>query len=414
MGNDVTRIALLNAHNTKNYGSMMMCENVITHLSRLLHEPHFVVLSDQLQETQSRLEAATQLHCIEVRPRFPPLFRSSKITSNFRARINASILRYSSLSKAVDDCEIVIILGGDDISEYYSKLRVVDILLRLITLKVARRRVFLLGQTIGPITSWRKPLARIVFDRMDAIYHRGPESFEYCRGVLGCKGKQSVAADLAFLPLAREAEQNIIAKLGIQPGGYLTLVPSGLRTHYSEQSEMNYLNGLVHIAEHLLRIAVSKNLKLVLLPHVAFDRILVRAIQQRLSAECVVAVSDLLMPYQARAILGGSTLCVSQRMHAAISSLEQGIPVIAIAYSVKYSDVIGSYLDLPKLVVEADRSGFLSTANEVCRRIDEVWVELEEWRTKIKISVGRARYDAARQLEELATLYLADKAARKS
>jgi len=52
------KIGILNAHNTLNYGSMIMCENTIHYLSKLLYNAYSVVLSNFVEETESRLRNA--------------------------------------------------------------------------------------------------------------------------------------------------------------------------------------------------------------------------------------------------------------------------------------------------------------------------------------------------------------------
>jgi colanic acid/amylovoran biosynthesis protein len=397
------QIALLNAHNTLNYGTMMMCENVITHMRGDAVDVRFMVPADDPDEVRERLTAATGREDILVHKRHAQFLSSPRIPGIIRKVVDRVLLRYVNLHRSLGKSDVIIVLGGDDLSEYYGRLRIIDIFLRLLSMKLAGRRVFLIGQTIGPFTGYRKALARRVLDRMDVVYHRGPKSQAYARDELKCRATQGVAGDLAFMPLAREQERDILRAHGLVENRYFVLVPSGLADKYHDETDA-YLEGLAHIAQHLLNLDPSGASKVVLLPHVlraSDDRPLVKKLGERINAPRVLALTDVLLPFQARALLGGSRMNVSQRMHGAISSLQQGVPVVAVSYSVKYADVLGAYLGLDNLVVEADPSGFTETARQTCACIDRVWNDLDHWRERVEASMKDAEADVARQLNDL-------------
>lgn len=95
--------------------------------------------------------------------------------------------------------------------------------------------------------------------------------------------------------------------------------------------------------------------KVVLLAHVlrwTDDGRFVKEIVSQLDNNRIEGINDVLLPFQARAILGSSYFVVTQSMDGAISSLQRGVPAICLSYSVKFWEVIGEYLGLPELVVE--------------------------------------------------------------
>jgi colanic acid/amylovoran biosynthesis protein len=300
---------------------------------------------------------------------------------------------------------VIVVLGGDDISEYYGIIRLLDILLRLRYLKRARKKIYLLGQSIGPIHSWRVVIAKSVLRRMDKIYHRGYRSYNYVTDVLGVNNNSFLSSDLAFLDLPRQNGDFDIEKYDIQRQRYITFVPSGFWSLYCDDY-MRYFEGLVNITNYLSEECKKRGMKLVLLPHVlrtSDDRSLVKQmITAGIGNENIVAVTDVLLPYEARMILGSSYFVVTQRMHGAISSLQKGVPAISLSYSEKFSEVIGSYLDLPELVVEIRKAHFGEDIDKVYSAIDRGLQDATGLKVKIEKAIMKAKRDAMIQIEDLA------------
>lgn len=398
-------IGIVNAHNTLNYGSMMMCENTIFYLSKIFPNASFIVLSDFVEETENRLKRATGCKNIEVRRRTFSSPMVKRFSNKMSFVVDQVIFRYKNLTKALEGCNVVIVLGGDDIAEYYGNIRLVDILLRLRYLKKSGKKVYLLGQTIGPMSSWRIALAREVLCKMDKIYHRGSMSYNYVINVLGVKGNSFLSADLAFLDLARQDSDCDIGKYNIEPRRYVTFVPSGFWSSYCHDYKA-YFVGLLKVVNYLSDKCKQLNLKLVLLPHVlrtSDDRSLIRQIvDTSVGNRDIVAVTDLLLPYEARNILGSSYFVVTQRMHGAISSLQRGVPAICLSYSVKFSEVVGSYLGLPELVVEIRKANFGDDLNKACSTTDLILENMATLKVRIEKAVSKAKNEAVIQIEDLA------------
>ena len=397
------KIGILNAHNTLNYGSMIMCENTIYYLSKFLHDAHFVVLSNLVEETESRLRKAIGCNNIEVRSRTTS-FHTKKVQKGISILIDQALLRYRNVIKQFNDCHVIIVLGGDDISEYYGRVRLLDILLRLNFLKKAEKKVYLLGQSIGPMHSWQITLGKRVLSRMDKIYHRGSRSYNYVTDVLGVKNNSFLSSDLGFLDLPRQSEAFDIEKFGIQHQRYITFVPSGFWAGYPNNYEA-YLEGLIGIANYITQKCEVLDMRMVLLPHVlrwTYDRELVKEIITKMGNNHIIAINDVLLPFQARAILGSSYFVVTQRMHGAISSLQKGVPAISLSYSEKFSEVIGNYLDLPELVVEIRKAHFGDDIDKASSAIDWCLQNMATFKARIEKAVIKAKRDALFQIEDLA------------
>jgi colanic acid/amylovoran biosynthesis protein len=213
-----------------------------------------------------------------------------------------------------------------------------------------------------------------------------------------------LSADLAFLDLPRQSEAFDIEKYNIQHQRYITFVPSGFWAGYPNHYEA-YLEGLIGIANHITQKCEVLDMRMVLLPHVlrwTYDRELVKEIITKMGNDHIVAINDVLLPFQARAILGSSYFVVTQRMHGAISSLQKGIPALSLSYSVKFSEVIGSYLGLPELVVEVRKDNFKEDINRIFSAIDLTLQNIGTLKGRIEKAVGKAKNDAMVQIEDLA------------
>jgi colanic acid/amylovoran biosynthesis protein len=298
---------------------------------------------------------------------------------------------------------VIIVLGGDDISEYYGILRFLDILLRLKYLKKEGRKLYLLGQSIGPVHAWRIPVARSIIAQVDRIYHRGPHSYNFVTETLRAKHNSFLSADLAFLDLARQNIDFDLSPYDLKPGEYITYVPSGIWSKYSNEYGL-YFDGLIKITEFLIEKCQELNMTLVLLPHVlraSDDRAVVKELMAATGNGCAVAINDVLLPCEARALLSSSYFVVTHRMHAAISSFQTGVPALSISYSVKYSDVIGNYLGLPELVVNAGKADFVRDTEKIISAITSALQHLSILRARVRTAARNAKKDALIQIEHL-------------
>jgi colanic acid/amylovoran biosynthesis protein len=400
---DKLKIGILHAPNTLNYGSMMLCENAIYYLSKIVHNIFFVVLSNFVEETESRLRNAIERDNIEVRPHTASS-RIKTISNRLSFPLDKLVFRYKNLIKQLNDCSVIIVLGGDDISEYYGILKLLDMLLRLQYLKKADKKIYLLGQSIGPMYSWRIGLTRKVLGRIDKIYHRGFRSYHYVTDVLGVKHNSFFSSDLAFLDLPRQNEVFDIEKYDIEPQKYITFVPSGFWSGYCDNYGV-YLEGLVAVTKYMVSKCEAFDMRMVLLPHVlrwTYDRELVKEMITRIGNDRIVPINDILLPFQARAILGSSYFVVTQRMHGAISSLQKGVPALSLSYSVKFSEVIKNYLGLPELVVEVRKANFREDVDRAYSAIDFALENITPLKGKIEKAVNQAKIDAMVQIEDLA------------
>jgi colanic acid/amylovoran biosynthesis protein len=168
----------------------------------------------------------------------------------------------------------------------------------------------------------------------------------------------------------------------------------------------------IKIINTLIENSQLKSYKIVLLPHVLSahndDRKVIREILKRLSNDKkgrVQFISDVLLPSQARCILGGGLFTVTARMHAAVSTFQMHKPAICIAASVKFNGVIGEGLSSSDLIVKADdkmlwRSGEISTI--IAQRVDFVIKNYDTITLRITSKVEDCKTLALAQINNIA------------
>ena len=307
----------------------------------------------------------------------------------------------------------MIVLGGDDLSEYYAGSRIA---LELVRLRVFSKymRVFLAGQTVGPFSSWRVPLARRML-RDCIVYTRDPLTKHYLLNDLKLK-KVYESRDLAWLHLPMQNDKNIedsiLAKYGLHPNEYIVLVPSGFAGQYSENRAQYNLRWL-DIVNSLGSLKSLTEKKIILLGHVVQsdindDRNVIRYIANQIddsSTQRIIPVLDEVLPVEARMILGNGYFTITGRMHAAVSTFQMGKPAISLSYSVKYKGVIGEGLGMKDLIIEARGDDLWESekiVNLVMEKAEYVLTNYDSLVSRIKPAVEENKKLAMDQIEDIA------------
>jgi colanic acid/amylovoran biosynthesis protein len=310
----------------------------------------------------------------------------------------------------------LIVLGGDDISEYYSKI---DPCVNLFKKWESSflTRVILLGQTLGPFSTLYNQLAvRYLMPRLE-VYARDRVSVDYLRD--NFRVNASLSADLAFadLPLQgdRTIESAVLERYGLERDGYFTVVVSaGQRGgKYYCQDAADYLDCYRDIIGSLAQKEALADKKIVLLAH-TFGRYgdeteYVRKLYDRLPGalkERTVPVTDKIFQTRARFVLGNGLFTVTGRMHAAVSTFQMGRPAVCLSYSTKFRGVIGGSLGQDDLVIEADDNALWHSRRIValvCDRVDQVLAEYKERCERIGSRVKELQRQVAVTLDEISS-----------
>ncbi|GMB01656.1 polysaccharide pyruvyl transferase family protein [Pelosinus sp. IPA-1] len=398
------KIRVSHISNTYNNGSFMMAINLIHHLVAKI--PSNTVFYTDAPNDSNMMRLTSSLPNVDVvgRECDEKLFANP---NNGLKPIRIMKLYMNKLYQIVmDKANLHVVLGGDDLSEYYGTSYLVYGLLS-IYLYSLKMPVYLVGQTVGPFTGWRKYIACFVLKRCN-IYTREKLNFNYLRDELGLSNIQE-SRDLAFLELPGQNDitlkQSLLSRYGLQEEKYITIVPSGLYAHYCRNQEA-YVQNFVNVIRKLKAGGVHSSYKIVLLPHVinteSDDRFIISKIMELLDKkEDIVTIFDELMPNELRMILGNGYFTITGRMHAAVSTFQMGRPAISLAYSVKYKGVISSGLDMDDLVLDcSDSSRWASNlvAEDIMSCIDLIDKDYLVMRSKIVSKVSESKDLAEKQI----------------
>ena len=305
-------------------------------------------------EIQSELSRPVNLHNHEsVDP----------VTSRFKWIRSLQKRKYLVDASEISAYDEVIILGGDDLSEYYTPKIYRDLL------KYWRwsqsHKVVLLGQSIGPFNRPKNRMVMRYFYQNIPIFVRDFWSKKYLKENFGLDQNVYQGADLAFMDLPlqhdKQMEKDILNRYGLTPKKYITLVISGLQGNYYTNDKKAYFDVYKNLINNILSDKKYAGFKIVLLAHTFpphGDE--ARQIEEfltysRFQNPAVVAVTDKILPTRSRFILGNGLMTVTGRMHAAISTLQMGTPAIALSYSAKYQGVIGMNLGRNDLIIESNQ-----------------------------------------------------------
>lgn len=366
------KILIMRASNTKNYGSLMMVANYISNFNKISQGAEFIVDNvedgglERIQNSSGVLNIKSYKELgVELRPDCIGANSIVKLYRYFKYAIY-----FGGLMKSLGVTR-VIQLGGDDFSEYYSIKALMIEYIKIISLSRKGYSVDLVGQTIGPFSSWRLPVSKFVLSKVK-IFTRDNKTLQYLNEVLGLKNVE-LSADLAYLPLPGQGGRSVVEKadeiLGVKRG-YYTLVPSGLWQAYTDCLD-DYIDSWVGLISNL---TLSGN-KVVILAHVisdtSDDRVVIKLIKDKLDKKSkldVLFVEDVLPPVLAREIISRSALVISGRMHACVSALQTMVPAIPLSYSVKFQGVIGELL-MPTNIIECAGSNNW-TGNKIIKKIE--------------------------------------------
>jgi len=332
--------------NTFNYGSFMMAITTISKINENIKNVEFYTDASS-DEDLERLKKETGVENI-IR------YNIESSTNFFKRCVNK--IRRMKLNHVVKKIENVIIIGGDDISEYYTIQRLERELARLKN-DSKSKNIILLGQTIGPFTENRGELARTSL-KDTKIYSRDDKCLEY---LLKLNFKNvNFGRDLAFaeFPMQFKAK-SILNKYNLKTDEYITIVISGLTKCYTKNFN-NYIEEQVNIIKKVFMNDKLMDKKIVILPHVTRpedtdDRIVIKKVINRLYESYnnkIIDIYDEMLASEAREILGNGLFTITGRMHASVSTFYMRKPAISLSYSVKYEGVISKGIDMRELVIE--------------------------------------------------------------
>lgn len=339
-------IYVYNCPNTFNYGSMMMGENFISSFNKITGEKNKYYVETDDSINIERLQKATgisEIYAVEQNC----LFKPETTKKDY-------ILGYVRLKKIISDfintIDLVVILGGDDFTEDYGWKRPIVNGIKFNMLKRAGLKVVMLGQTMGPYKSFRKPVMKYLLSKIDKIYPRDPITYNYLEG-MGLSNID-ITDDLALLTLSKQEKKERTKE-------FITYCPSELIYRFSKEgNRQDWIDFNLFMIDKLMNDYPTK--KLVLLPHVTRpeavdDSIIANELYDLVKdkyGDRIIVEKNEMYPYQVRNYIQQSLFTISSRMHPVVSSIQCEIPAIALSYSSKYWGIIGERYGLGEYIID--------------------------------------------------------------
>jgi len=269
------------------------------------------------------------------------------------------------IEAAIGSADVVIATGGDVFSSDYG----VPFLKRQLALiryaqKIGKKTVFL-AHSIGPFSTEAEiDLVKPVLEASSLVTLRESFSYRYVSEELCVKGPHlALTADVAFLmnpssPNRLRILNNII---GIKDGWpYVVLAPSEGITSFATSKDIfdhdaawwRTINAVLNFTDcHIVLLPHVQDLN----PHNDDNNIVKRLIDHSEPNSRIHAAFGPLSASDFKAIVGGASLLISERMHACIAGLSQCVPTLTIGYSVKangiMNDLLGDQAKTQKLLI---------------------------------------------------------------
>jgi colanic acid/amylovoran biosynthesis protein len=349
------------------------------------------------EDKEVSLRELSEVSDAAIQPYVPELRFGQKIGRK-------KLLGIAAKKRVTHNADLIVVLGGDDISEYYD-VRIWKQIANLWTL-TRDAPTILLGQTLGPFDRRANLAAAKLFFPAMHIFPRDRWCTGYLKDELGLTRRVHQSTDLAYadLPLQHRADirDSVLEAHGLQPDGYATMIVSGLGSKYYTPDRNLFLDRHAAIANAIMGRAEMAGRKLCLLAHTfgiyGNEADNVRAVHERLAPDVAartVLVTDQIMPTRARFVLGNGLFTVTGRMHPAVSTFQMGKPAISLAYSKKYEGVIGTMLGRSDLIIEANDAALWDSGAVVDAVEARVGYALENY-ARLTADI-RARVEAQKQ-----------------
>jgi colanic acid/amylovoran biosynthesis protein len=399
MSNKKKKILITHFPNLNNYGTGMMGLIVIQYLMDNCGKNDIKIYVDfneyaNIEEIKTELRGEIQLNSLRQlhtrKRKINPVI--AKIVILWDLLFS---LKYIKFDK-------VIVLGGDDISEFYGKYDAAIILWDYWRNSFFTK-VYLLGQTMGPFNYWWNKVAVKLFTKRLDIYARDRWTVDYMKDTFNCCIHLSADIALHDLPLQQDKsiEKEILERYDLEMNKYFTIVISGLiREGYYCKDEKTYINVHLKIIETILQKKQMIDKKCVILVHTfppyAEESDLAQKLYETIPEKIkkrIILLKDRILQTRARFIIGTGLFTITGRMHPAVSSFQMGKPAVCLAYSKKYDGVIGESIGREDLIINANDSVVWvngSLVNTVIEKVDYLLDNYNELIVNIKKKVAEA------------------------
>ena len=190
------------------------------------------------------------------------------------------------------------------------------------------RKIILLPQAFGPYENeWSKRTMQEVYHAVDKIFCRESISFEHLKQIISDTDKISISSD--FTCLCNPSETPSIY---LPQKEYVLLVPNfNMLRYISREAYLYYLSSII---KHLSKAPYS----IYLLNHEGIEDLnILKDLNQQLDSPLPI-ISNL-SAFEYKSIIKDCKLLISDRFHALVSGLTQGVPCLYAGWSYKYEEL---------------------------------------------------------------------------
>jgi len=391
-------VYLYNCSDTFNYGSMMMGENFISYFNITSGNKNKYYVETSNEINIGRLKNATGVNEI-YSVKMDALFKDGTTKYDY---LYGYLGFKEIISDFINKVDLVVVLGGDDFTEDYGWKVPVLSAIKFNILKRKDLRVIMLGQTMGPYHSFRKPIMKFLLSNIDKIYARDPITNNYLKR-FGLRNA-SMMDDLALLSLTKQ-------ELMSRTKEYITYCPSELIYRYSQTKKRE---DWIDFNLFMIDVIMTKysHEKLVLIAHVVKQK---NVDDRRITKELYALVKDKypgriiietneIYPYEVRNYIQQSLFTISSRMHPVISSIQCEIPAIALSYSSKYWGIIGERYELGDYIIDVRYMSYDKMKKKFVHLIDRIESEYDQIQEKMKNKNKLAKESIISALREIERL----------
>lgn len=261
------------------------------------------------------------------------------------------------------NCDIVLDISGDSVSDDYGKRSTLFQLITLFFASIFEKKIVLVAQSIGPFNYFvTKKISKYVLNRATCIILREKISYDILKK-MNIKPKLYLNSDLAFIlkPEKDEKVNDILIKEGINlESNKKTL---GVSLSYLLASKLNFSNGDIHMtfvkrfSRMIDRITERFNVNIIFIPHVTIsynnDRDISEKVVENIKRrKNIFIIKKDYNAKELKGIIGRCDLFVAARMHAGIAAISQMIPTIVLSYNHKTLGIFRDYMRLDDLVID--------------------------------------------------------------
>jgi colanic acid/amylovoran biosynthesis protein len=255
-----------------------------------------------------------------------------------------------------DDIKLVLNSGGYANGDFwykaFGKKRFIEKLDRYKHFKKNDVPIILLPQAFDTFTSdFIKSYIVKVHDLADLIYARDQISLDNLQSVLGKSEKVKLAPD--FTNLIE------VTHTGLIDGEYVSIIPNAKMIQAGVISRNDYIESLLII----VNTVHSKGYEIVFLNHEGIeDEKLILEVTGKVNFDSIVLTN--LDALEIKSVIRDSNMVITGRYHGLVSSLSQGVPVLATSWSHKYKELLADYNAENQLLDINNKAGLVKKLDE--------------------------------------------------